>query len=641
KKRMVKEDPIIMKNQIMTPMKTKVLSVSLSILVSFVSFLSFAEVSYAEPPRVLADETVYVNMDYYGKITDVSIVKGCDLNGNKTFTDYGNYQSVTNMSGYDKPILTSTGVTWNLKDIKDRQRFYYSCDLKNNAIEFPWFIDVSYKLDGVPCRAEKLAGASGLIEIDIKVTPNDNAKVYYKNNMLLQVGTYINMEDNYSLDAPGSQLQSVGSKKAVMFAALPGEADTFTIRIGTDSFEIDGITVMMVPGTLDQLKNIKDLKEARDTVDEAGDAIYISMNEMLKTMESMNDGLNELKSGAIGMEDARSTFSSGKDQLYGDFDTAMEDLSALNKQLENLIPYFETGQRMIRSINNDIDDMIDTLEELEDPLEDTESTITVMQRDLTSLKSMMAALNSQMGTMLTNLSAVAASGSATAYEMTELQGQAEMATTLNSYMDEINSLLSETVEMGDTTKEIIEITKDLIDETEDFSHTLNRYEDDMTDLLGEMEKLTSLTNTSLNSTIVLMSYTKSLMQQTGDKLDPAMKQSLKGMIDLLDKSISNMDDIAAMRRANTTMKVTIDKQFDKIEDENKFINLDAEASLQSFTSDQNPTPLSSQVLLRTKEISLDDSDETGDLEKAKEDIGIFNRIKKIFIELWNGIRHLL
>ena len=624
-----------------TPMKIKTISVSLVMVMLLTYFFSITEVSYAAPPNVLADETVYVNLDYYGKVSDVSIVKGCDLNGNKTFTDYGSYQSVTNMSGYDKPVLTSTGVTWNLKNVKDDLRFYYSCNLKNNAIEFPWFIDVSYKLDGVPIKAEKLAGASGLIEINIKVIPNEKAKEYYRNNLMLQVGMNVDMEDNYSLDAPGSQLQSIGSKKVVLFAALPGEEDDYSIRIGTDSFESDGITVMMMPGTMEALKDIKDLKESKDDVEDATDNMYIAMNEMLKTMESMNSGLNAMKTGTEGMDEARRHFSAGDDEMYEEFDTAMEDLNAVNNQLENLIPYFTTGQKMIRSINKDMNELSESLEDLQDPLDDMDDSITNMQSDLKDLKSMMATLNVQMGDMLTDLGAVAEAGYATTYEAAQLQGQANMVSTLSSHMSSINSLLSETIEMGDTTKDIIEISNDLIDETVDLTDTLDRYDDDMIDLLDDMEELTSLTNSSLNSTIVLMTYSKNLMQETSDIMDPAMEKSLAGMIDLLGKSIANMDDIAAMRKANTTIKKTIDHQFDKFEDENKFLYLDAEAPLQSFTSNQNPTPLSSQILLRTKEISLDDNDDDSDLETTKEDRSIFNRIKNIFIVISNGIKHML
>jgi putative membrane protein len=624
-----------MKIQKFIPMKNRVLSVSLIAVMAFTYGLSSAEVSFAAAPSVLADETVYVNMNYYGTPENVSVVKGCDLNGIKTFTDYGNYQSVTNMTGYDKPSLTAEGVTWNLKDFKG-QRFYYSCALKKQEIEFPWLIDVSYKLNGVPVKAENLAGVSGLVEINIKVTPNEKAKEYYRNNMLLQIGTNIDMEDNYSIEAPGSQLQTIGSKKIVMFMALPGEEDTYTIRIGTDRFETDGITAMMAPGTAGTLKDIKDLKEAKDDVEDASDDLYFATNQMLLTMESMNGGLSELKHGTQGLDDARRYFSSGDDEMYEDFDQTIEDLNAVNNQLEDLIPYFETGRRMIRSVNKDMNDLSESLEDLEDPLDDTKSSISTVNGDLSDLKKMLGTLNIQMGKMIRDLAATAS----TPYEAAEVQGDAAMATTLGEHMDSLNSLLNETIEMGNTAKEIIDVTNDLTDKSIDLIDTFDDYEDDMIDMLEDMEELTSLTNSSLNSTLVLMAYSKNLMQETSDIMDPAMEKTMKGMIELLDKSISNMEDIAAMRKANTTIKETVDDQFDKFEDENKFLYLDAEAPLQSFTSAKNPAPLSAQILVRTAEISLYSNNDISDSEKPREDIGVWSRIKSIFIEIWRKISNL-
>ncbi|HML37061.1 MAG TPA: hypothetical protein PKA19_06545 [Bacillota bacterium] len=620
----------------------KFISLVLTGVIVTTAGIPFCAVSYAAPPSVSVDEAVYVNLDYYGGVSNVSIVKGCDLNGNSAFTDYGSYESVTNMSGYDKPVLTADGVKWNLNKIKDHQRFYFDGTLKNNTIEFPWTFDVSYKLDGVPARAEDLAGVSGLIEININAAPNEKAKEYHKNNMLLQVAAYIDMEDTYSLDAPGSQLQSVGSKKAVVFSALPGEAETFTIRVGTNSFENQGITMMMMPGTLEQFKDIKDLKEAKDTLEDSSDAIYTSINEILRTMESMNSGLSELKSGTAGLEEARSNFSSGKDQMNQDFDKTIEDLNAVNEQLQTLIPYFETGKRMIRSINNDIEDITDTLEEYEDPLNDTDDSITVIQSDLAALRTALNTLSSQMNDMLTNMSAAAAvPGGAALYDIAELQGEAAMAAALGSYMDEISSLLTETIKLGDTAKDVIGITNDLIDDMEDAGDTFDRYEDDMINLLDDTEQLTTLVNSSLSSTIVYLSYSKTLIQQTGDILDPAMEKSLKAIIDLLDKSLQNMDDITALKKANSTIKNTVDEQFDKFEDENKFLNLDAEAPLQSFTSDKNPPPATVQVILRTQEISLDSADNNKELETEKEDKGLLARIIDIFIEIKDKITGLL
>jgi putative membrane protein len=346
--------------------------------------------AYSAEPAVTVDEAAYVNLDYYGGITAVNIVKGCSLNGLTQFKDYGQYLSVNNMSGYDTPIIEADGVQWELKKADPRQRFYYECKVKNDALELPWHIDVSYKLNGVPCKAETLAGASGVVEINVNVKPNPKAGVYFQNNMMLQVTTYVNMEDVYSLDAPGSQLQSAGTYKGVAFAALPGEEDTFTIRIGTDSFETQGIIITMLPGTLKQLKNLKELKEAKDTLYDSFSALHTSMNDVLNTMENMKQGLKELQDGTSSLEDARSSFSSGKEQMNAYADTVLTSLTTGNQQLKNLIPHFETSQAMIRELRADLDDISDTLNDLKNPLDDSTTSISALQGDLAALNSMLA-----------------------------------------------------------------------------------------------------------------------------------------------------------------------------------------------------------------------------------------------------------
>lgn len=81
----------------------------------------------------------------------------------------------------------------------------------------PWTFDVSYKLDGIPIKAEKLSGAKGLVEITVHAVPNTKASDYYKNNMMLMVTTGIDMDKINSIDAPGAQIQSFGSYKIVLF----------------------------------------------------------------------------------------------------------------------------------------------------------------------------------------------------------------------------------------------------------------------------------------------------------------------------------------------------------------------------------------------------------------------------------------
>lgn len=66
---------------------------------------------YGAPAGADIDETMYVNLDYYGKTTKVNVVKGVNLNGLGEITDYGNYINVENMSTSDAPVLGDGSVT--------------------------------------------------------------------------------------------------------------------------------------------------------------------------------------------------------------------------------------------------------------------------------------------------------------------------------------------------------------------------------------------------------------------------------------------------------------------------------------------------------------------------------------------------
>lgn len=608
-----------------------------------ITFILPGPAVYGAAPTVTTNETVYINLDYYGGIEAVSVVKSCSLNGVSQFQDYGAYERVTNMSGYDAPVVNADGVYWDLGQTSNQQRFYYSCKVKNDALTLPWTMDVDYKLNGVPYEAGTLAGAAGLVEINVHVKPNGEARDYYKNNMLLQVAAYINTEEAYSVDAPGAQLQSLGTYKVVLFAALPGEEDTFTIRIGTDCFETQGITMMMIPGTLRQMEDIKEIKEAKDTIYDSADAIYKSMNELMYTVESMNAGLNDLKRGAIEAEEARQTLSAGKDQMYAYGETALEDMANANIQLKKMIPYYKTGRKMTRDLGDDIGGLVDAIKEMEGPLEDMNGSLRNAVGDLEDLQGMIYLLNTQIESALNELGQVAQAGLATPYEAIQLKGQSEIAATIGEYSGNIDSLLGETAAMADTSAEIMDITQDLIDETVDLDDTLDGYQDNILDLLDDCQILTEFMNSSIDSTLNFLTYSKGLLQVSGDQMDGAAASSLKGLTDVLDKSILGLSTVTSMRAANDTIKKTIDNEFDKIEEENNFLNLDAKAELISFTSDKNPPPTSIQIVLRTAEISLDDGgDNRWDLEIPKQDIGFMARLKNLFnkiLQLWPSRNH--
>lgn len=100
---------------------------------------------------------------------------------------------------------------------------------------------------------------------------------YYRNNMMLAVAVLVDLTKCYSVEADGAQVQNIGSQTGVVFTALPGEDGDYTVRIGSDSFESDGVLMTMIPGMTKDLEHVKDLKDAKDTWKEAGDQLYDSM----------------------------------------------------------------------------------------------------------------------------------------------------------------------------------------------------------------------------------------------------------------------------------------------------------------------------------------------------------------------------
>lgn len=326
--------------------------------------LSFAlpQCAYAAAPTVETDEAVYINMDYYGVPTNTRIVKGVNLNGHTEFTDFGDYKDVYNMSTFDEPTLKDGSVYWKLDT--DKQRFYYECIPNDTVnIQMPWNFDVSYKLNGVPVEADKCAGASGTIQMDIHAVPNDYASEYYKNNMMLVCATGIDMSKALSIDAPGAQIQSFGTYKLVMFMGLPGEENTFTVRIGSNDFESMGLIMFMTPATTSALDIMSSMRDIKDRLENSGDNLYTGVSSMLSTMQAVQGSLSSMSKGISGIDQVRKQLIRDRGTIDPRTDAALAALNELTGKSDSLIPELNTTKDTLTSLNATTSSILTTLEE--------------------------------------------------------------------------------------------------------------------------------------------------------------------------------------------------------------------------------------------------------------------------------------
>ena len=856
---------------------------------------------YGAQPSVDVDETMYVNLDYYGRVDKINVVKGVGLNGQTEFTDYGTYENVINMSNSIEPVLGDGMVTWQLPE-DQRGRFYYKCSVDKGMMVLPWDFDVSYKLNGVPMDGDKLAGASGLIEINVKAEPNDNAGEYYRNNMMLMVAVPVDMSKCYSVEAEGSQTQNLGETTAVVFTALPGEDGDYTVRIGTDSFETIGVIMAMVPGTVEDLEHIKDLKEAKDTWQDAGDELYDSLEQMAKSVENMRQGVNQVRQGMDSAESARQKWSNSKDSILAGNDQTLAALTSVSQQMDTMIPHLQTAKDCAEVVHSSMNDIVNTLGDMQDPLRKLQtrlkniensaggisSDLPELQKTMESIIALDTQLQASQDTLLTYLSlykssstkarrlydeeldeeeledmedvdygasnggshsssgggssqenpqnnnqgndqesgnsggstegkdnpdesaggsgstdgngstsgtgsgsgntdggtstdgsttgsgsgnttgggstdgsgtgagsgnttgggstdgsttgsgsgnttgggstdgstngsgsgnttggestngSTAGSSSGSAAESGDPSGNAgsnagsntpdtgtaissaintgstglaglaatasiekkniplvssidqqaaaqaakaieqslyekvavlqDLSAQSKSLTDKMANLMDDTSDSAKYSAEIVDNMDYLIEDLKALNDSLDVYYPDLQTALDDSQELVRRTTDALNNGISTLTIIQNTLKDSSDDFDAAARDSLRGSMELLDKSLNILDSTTVMRQAGRTMKDTIDNELDKFDTDNRFLFMDPSADKVSFTSDRNKPPKTLQIVMRTDEISVDDDTaKTADAEVAKAKESPLRRMWNVLVQMWKAM----
>ena len=340
------------------------------------------------------DEAYYAMTDYYGNLTDGSVVKSYRTNGIATLTDYGDYDEVINLTDGTAPTQTNGKTVFRLDEDNLPSTFYFEGKTAKPFQQLPWTLSVSYTLNGVPTRAEDLAGQTGVVEINLDAVPNEAASEYARNNYTLEAMAIFNQDDILSLEAPGAQVQLIGNLRAVLFIGLPGEECHYTIRVGSENFSFGGMTFMMVPATLSQLQEIAKLSERKDDLEENYNKLSGSMDSLLDAMAAMTGSLNASANGLDQLNQARDIFSNGKDVIYTGTDALREDLSNLADVLEPVEGQITALSKTITSSKATLNSMVDTVADLKDDLRDAEKALQGLEDGTTDVRKVLNALGS-------------------------------------------------------------------------------------------------------------------------------------------------------------------------------------------------------------------------------------------------------
>ncbi len=566
------------------------------------------QAAQAAAPTIQTDEAVYINLDYYGTPENTRIVKGVSLNGHTEFTDYGNYSDVYNMSTLDEPTLSDGEVSWALAD-DGLQRFYYECvPDSSNTIQLPWNFDVSYKLNGVPVEAEKCAGANGLIEMNIHAMPNDAAGEYYKNNMMLVCATGIDMSKALSIDAPGAQVQSIGTYKIVMFMGLPGEESTFTVRIGSNSFESMGLILFMAPATLSSLDILSDMRDIKDRLGSSGDSLYEGLSSMLDSMQSMKSGLGALSSGISGINSVRKQLIADRGTIDPQIDAALSSLETLAGQTDSLIPELSSMKTTLTTLSATINSMLDTVQSTTEDINGYQQLLKDLDTTLGNLDDFVSDLQNASGddllrirqlqtdlenlkqdtkTLQTHLSTLREKADALSSQISALQVILDGSGLSEPLYSLLSSLLSSASGSLSAIKQSIRALEDILTDTngllgtadstlnglDQITNVLDNYDGIPQDLIGEGKDLTVLADQTLERVHQLIAdipaLSASLDQMTettntaADKCSDLMVALTKTLTSANDLLQSSTDNLRAIRdKSDASLQTSLDGLID-------------------------------------------------------------------------------
>ena len=698
--------------------KKGVICLALTLAIS----INLIQTSVYSAPVINYDETMYVNMDYYGKNLNTSVVKAYDLNGTNEIVDFGNYKKVINMSDLSEPEINDGKVTF--KPNEDLKRFYFEGQVDESSITLPWYVNVSYKLNGVDTEAESLAGASGLIEINIDVIPNKTASKYFQDNMLLQLATALKSDDILSVEAQGAQIQTVGNIKAIVYMVMPGEEQHFQIRIGSDKFEFPGLYVLMMPATLAQLEDIKTLREDKEKVEDSAKAINESLDIILSAMNNLQSGLAETSKGLSTLNEGREIVSSSKQEAYAAGDLALDSLKELSEKTATMMPHVESTKELIKEANEQMNKMNDVVKNFKDDLDQTKESVNeienslkvvddlidvtdknsldrqnvfeVMDWDLEKLSENMNDLNEDLNNFITlaqsmpslpNLSTIENSGDPTIYVLNDkinelnaiiatvngvtqtILGESgnmlnsigsvtkrvsylsddlrqslsladELLTTIEDHTDDLSTINEESKNILSTIGSASDNADKLIDELDNLMEIMNKYEPDAEKSLEDTNELLQSAVKGIDNTHGFLTSVRNIAKSSGEKLDAGSNDMLKGMISAINESLKGLAQTDTIIDSKNTVKNLIEDEWDKYSEEKMtFLNMDSTMSPKSFTSELNPSPKSIQVVMRTKEIKIDEEDTKIEVDENFHPEGnFFTRILNIFKNIFSTIK---
>ena len=367
------------------------------------------------------EEVVYIMTSADGTIKNVNVV---NIFGKGSATDYGNYSSVKMLNTTDAISKNGDTITFST----DKDKVYYQGTLEN--VELPWNIAITYKLDGKVIAPEDIAGKTGSLSINIKITKNEKCETSFYDNYALQAALTLDTDKCINIKADGATLANVGADKQISYTVLPGKGLDAVIEADVTDFEMDAVSINgvklnlnididneelmeKVTEIMNAAKNINDgagaVTDGVKTLNEGGSSLYDGAKSLDLGVNNMDTGISSLSLGVTDMQEAldtlnsqSSTLTTGSSDMYEALKTVQAELSKVSLTTEQLKQLTDSSAAIKQGIN----DIYDGAEQLQASLsyDSYKNVMSAGGLDIDKLQSENAAAVEKLSSQVSGLS---------------------------------------------------------------------------------------------------------------------------------------------------------------------------------------------------------------------------------------------
>jgi len=295
------------------------------------------------------NETVYAVLGYDGSVGEIYVVN--QLLGD--YTDFGRYTSIKNLSTSSVPVIAGDRITF--PDAPIDGGLYYQGTMEG---ELPVVLSIRYSLNGETVTGGSLGGSSGHIRIDIDCAPNESCDLRVREGLTAQIMLSLDTSLAANIKAEGATTVITGNSMNISYTVLPGESGSFTVEADVADFEMDAVSVTLLQANMGSY----------------GDSI-----------SSLENGFNDMISGADDMVDSTTQLRDGVSQLVVGMSSLNRGLSQLASSGSDMVAGMEQYGIGLQGYTQGVSDLADASEGIQSGLNTLAENGTALAQGLTQI----------------------------------------------------------------------------------------------------------------------------------------------------------------------------------------------------------------------------------------------------------------